>query len=283
MLVLFAVTALAGIGAWLSLTPDGAGSSVDPRKVPVATVLYQWYGYAHERENDWPSVGGLGSFHWNDVIGNELITGFVANRPEIGYYASDDETIAWQLREMEEAGIDTIIVSWWGWGDVDLYGDVDEQTEGYIEQRSHDALINLLDQIKSKGLNFKVAIMVEPWPDVATPTRDYERPPNAAFNLTDGQKQVIFDYLADNVYDVYPDQMFEWDGKPLLIAVPRMFFDPGADNRFTLRSLGFRHEDNDPGNAWDWIITEPLPYLQDVQVGDRDETVAILIPKLKPR
>ena len=274
------VVALAVVGAWLAIVPGGVGSSVKPKNVPVATIFYQWFGYEHDRENGWPATGGLGTFHWNDIVFDQLITGFVANRPEIGHYASDDdETIAWQLRKMEEAGINTIIVSWWGWGDMDLDGHVHPQNERYIEQRSHDALIKLLDQIKSKGLKFKVAIMVEPWPDTAMPTPDYQRPPDAALNLSDGQKQVIFNYLADNVYDVYPDQMFEWKGKPLLIAVPRLYFSPDDDSRFTLRSFRFRNEDTDPGNAWNWIITEPLPYIQDIEVDGEEETVAILSPR----
>ncbi len=67
-----------------------------PKSVPVATIFYQWYGYEHDAQSDWPSTGGLQTFHWNDIIDNDLITGFVINRPEIGHYASDDdETIAW--------------------------------------------------------------------------------------------------------------------------------------------------------------------------------------------
>ena len=52
-----------------------------------------------------------------------------------------------------------------------------------------------------------------------------------------------------------------------------------ADPRFTLRSLRFRDEDTDPGNSWNWIITEPLPYIQDVEVDGEEETVAILSPR----
>ncbi len=177
-------------------------------------------------------------------------------------------------------------MSWWGWGDMDLDGNIDEQAERYIEQRSHDALLKLLDQIESKDLKFKVTVMVEPWPDIAMPTPDYQRPPNAALNhaalnLSDAQKQVIFDYLASNVYDVYPDQIFQWKGKPLLIAVPRLFFRADADDRFTLRNPRFRHEDIDPGNAWNWIITDTLPYIQDVHLQDSEdeETIAILSPR----
>ncbi len=103
VVALLGVTALAVAGAWLSVARIEDQEVVSaPRKVPVATVLYQWYGYAHDRDNGWPANGGLGTFHWNDVVDRQLITGFVANRPdEIGYYASDnDATISWQLEQM---------------------------------------------------------------------------------------------------------------------------------------------------------------------------------------
>ena len=136
-----------------------------------------------------------------------------------------------------------------------------------------------MDQIKSKGLDFKVAVMVEPWPDTAMPTLEYHRPPDAAFNLSSEQKQVIFDYLHDEVYSVYEDIIFDWQGKPLLIAVPRLFFGPNDDPRFTLRSLRFKDKDRDPGNSWNWLITKPLPYIQNVEVDGVEETIAILSPR----
>ena len=110
------VAAIAAAGAWLAVSGgDGEVVVSEPRKTPVAAVFYQWFGYAHDRDNGWPAIGGHGTFHWNDIVFDELITGFVANKPAIGYYASDsDETIAWQLEQMGRAGIDTIIVSWWG-------------------------------------------------------------------------------------------------------------------------------------------------------------------------
>ena len=103
------------IVAFMFVTACGGGKDASvPKDIPVATIFYQWFGYEHNAEKGWPATGGLGTFHWNDIINDQLITGFVANEPEIGYYASDaDDTIAWQLQKMEDAGIDTIIVSWW--------------------------------------------------------------------------------------------------------------------------------------------------------------------------
>ena len=110
-LAILVLTATACVDALEQAEPHTSS----PKGVPVAAIFYQWFGYEHDAQNDWPSKGGLGTFHWNDIINSDLITGLVVNRPDIGYYASDDdETIAWQLQKINEAGIDTIIVSWWG-------------------------------------------------------------------------------------------------------------------------------------------------------------------------
>ena len=285
MIVALALASAAGL--WLN---RAGGFGAEPRQasadIPVATIFYQWYGYEHDHLNNWPATGGLGTFHWNDIVADQLITGFVLNRPEIGHYPSDDdETIAWQLRKMGEAGIDTIIVSWWGWGDSNLDGspdwfDAEQRREGdgygYIEQRSHDALIRLLEYIRAHDLGFKVALMVEPWPDVVNPIGEIGPQPGIAKKLADDQKKLIFDYVSANIYDQYRDLIFNWEGKPLLAAAGELHFKPEADSpddRFTFRSFRLKEADLDPGNAWDWDITKPLPYFQEV-----DNTV-ILSPR----
>ena len=171
-----------------------------------------------------------------------------------------------------EAGINTLIVSWWGWGD----GDLDGAYDGYIEQHSHDALIRLLEHIKEQDLDFKVALMVEPWPDIVTPTQTHVPVPGTAGNLASDQKQMVLDYMWDNVYSVYPDLIFQWQDKALLTAVGELYFEPdedSPDDRFTLRSFRLKEKDPDPGNAWTWEITKPLPYLQTV------DNTAILSPR----
>ena len=273
-------------GLWLNSVGRQQLFASNAKDVPVAAIFYQWYGYEHDHLNNWPATGGLGTFHWNDIVADQLITGFVLNRPEIGHYPSDDdETIAWQLKKMEEAGIDTIIVSWWGWGDSNLDGnpdwfDAEQRGEGdgygYIEQRSHDALIRLLEYIRAHDLGFKVALMVEPWADVVNPIGGIGPQPGIAKKLADDQKKLIFDYVSANIYDQYTDLIFYWEGKPLLAAAGELHFKPeddSPDDRFTFRSFRLKEADLDPGNAWDWDITKPLPYFQEV-----DNTV-ILSPR----
>ena len=138
---------------------------------------------------------------------------------------------------------------------------------------SHNALIRLLNYIKSNGLNLKVALMVEPWPDIV---HGSPQQPGTARNLSAVRKQMVLDYVWDNIYNVYPGLIFHWDGKPPLATVGELYFDlneDAPDDCFTLRSFRFKAEDIDPGNAWNWIITEPLPYFQAV-----DNTI-ILSPR----
>ena len=121
--------------------------------------------------------------------------------------------------------------------------------DGYIEQRNHDALIRLLNHIRSRNLPFKVALMVEPWMDIVTPTLEHVPAPGTARNLSADERQMILNYVWDNVYSVYPDLIFHWKGKPLLAAAGELYFDleeDSPDDRFTLRSFRFKDEDHDP-------------------------------------
>lgn len=118
--------------------------------------------------------------------------------------------------------------------------------------------------------------MVEPWPDIATPTPQHVPVPGAALHLPAHQKQMVLDYIWDNVYSVYPDLIFQWQDKPLLAAVGELYFEPdedAPDDRFTLRSFRLKEKDPDSGNAWTWDITKPLPYFQTV------DNTAILSPR----
>ena len=46
--------------------------------------------------------------------------------------------------------------------------------------------------------------------------------------VTSAQKQAILDLLWDSFYSAYPDLMFQWEGKPLLVTwSPRRAEDTG--------------------------------------------------------
>ena len=68
-------------------------------------------------------------------------------------------------------------------------------------------------RFKEQDLDFRVPLMVEPWPDIVTPTPQHVPVPGAALHLPAHQKQMVLDYIWDNVYSVYPDLIFSMAGQ----------------------------------------------------------------------
>jgi len=74
----------------------------------VGIFYYSWYGT--------PRIDG-GYAHWNQ--GGHTPPRDIASRfyPAGGLYSSSDgKVIRRQMQDMAHAGVDTVIVSWWGWG-----------------------------------------------------------------------------------------------------------------------------------------------------------------------
>ncbi len=214
---------LMALAACLVLATAGCGETenepITANDAPLAALTYFWFGFdLHTGE----SVGGLGSSHWNTDVGSFGSRVGVTDEPEYGFYASDDpHVIARQLEDMEEAGISVILVSWWGYGDSDL-DDVNENKESEAMVRAVDVLLN---HISANNLPFKVAFLVEPY--MPEPLR-----------VTPAQKQGILDHIWDKVYSVYPDLMFQWEGKPLLVTWAPVELKTPSDPRFTVKTWG---------------------------------------------
>ena len=203
--------------------------------VPLAALMYLWYGFDPETGE---SVGGLGSSHWNTPGDDDAHRRGITDEPEYGFYASDDPTtIARQLADMEAAGISVILLSYWGHGDSDL--------DGINENRESEAMVRaakvLLDHVSSNSAPFRVAFLVEPY--MPRPTA-----------ITLDQRQAIVDTLWDSFYSVYPDLMFQWEGKPLLVTWSPLELESLTDPRFTVRTWGsyFGGPDWKTETAQDW-------------------------------
>ena len=88
---------------------------------------------------------------------------------------------------------------------------------------------------------FKAALLVEPYVDLGALKPD---------NLTPEQKTLILDKIWDEVYRPYPEAVFHWGNKPLLVQWFQM--DLGQDDRFTIRTFGSLPEPQSPELDWNW-------------------------------
>ena len=229
------------------------------KDVPLAALMYLWYGFNPDTGF---SEGGLGSSHWNTPGLDSAHRRGVTDEPEYGFYASDDPSvIAQQLADMQEAGISVVLVSWWGSGDSDLDG-VKENKESEAMARASKAL---LSYIEASAAPFKVAFLVEPYmPD----------PPGTTVN----QKQAILDELWTDWYSVYPDLMFEWEDKPLLVTWAPLELKTPGDPKFAVKTWGsyFGGPDWKTASNQDWNWYPELAWLPDMI---SDDGVYVVFPR----
>ena len=159
--------------------------SISSKKpVPVGSVLYLWYG----DQNRGTSIGGIGSSGWNSSQGTGARA--VVDRPAIGYYHSNNQTtFAWQIMEMQNAGLSFAVVSWWG-------------TEGE-NAAINNATIQLFHCLKNSNSSFKIAIMVDAFLEPSMQN-------NEAY-------QSIYNYIYDQFVKPYGNWYFTFKGEPLLL------------------------------------------------------------------
>jgi len=166
--LLFTFLLLMGLLIPLRMVPGAKASAGSDTKVGV--YLFVWYGNED-------GTGGLGTRHWNDSA-----AGIVVDEPVIGYYSSCNVTaVRWQVRKMAEAGIDFVLISWWGPTSYE-----DNGTRTFLEADAEE------------GWLIEFAIFVEP----------YEDPLNYS---------AIYTYVNDTFVTPYPDHYFKRDVKPLLV------------------------------------------------------------------
>ena len=146
-----------------SITTTTSTITVNPNLTKVGAYYYLWYGF-NETSLQW--TGGLHTSHWNDSI-----YGIVKDKPSIGYYASDSNTtLANQIPEMLDAGINFVIVSWWGWGNTRLQSggpQCSSPSTCIIDAAINNATLNLLKWIQANNSSMKVAIMVDAFNETA--------------------------------------------------------------------------------------------------------------------
>lgn len=234
-----------------------------PAPAPLATptdsdlgmVYYVSYGWDVSGP-PWSPVGGLGSRGWNDILNDNLWTGFVTNRPALGFYASaDPKVIESHLRQMDAIGVDFLLISYLGWGDADLDGNLDEPV--YINAPEHEVVQLVLETIDRMGLDLKFALMVEPFMEYFS---GYVNPRLEPEEVTEQQFQVILDRAWADFYSPYSHLVYTIRGKPLIAAAARFSWRDYIDNenRFTQRNIVW-HTDGRPYSDWVWKAVDRPP------------------------
>ena len=236
-----------------------------PNDVPIAVQFYPTIGF--QQEPPYEATGGRGTTQWNaygplGVWPPTPWSGFVQTWPEIGWYASKDiETIRWQVEQIQRAGINTVIISWHGWGDPGLDGNIQRPDLGNEYQETAKMM---LDYIKDNSIPLKFALFVD-----AFTYHVGGRPRLSTDDLTDAQRQMVTNYLWDNFYSPskYGNMALQLKGKPAVFGGPDV---PGGwwtnhdwnDDRFTLIEVSSYHIDEDGDGDDDWTtayIGDPPP------------------------
>lgn len=205
------------------------------KRVPVGTVLYLWYGF-NETSMKW--TGGLGTSHWNDSA-----SGIVKDKPFLGYYASDNNnTLAWQLSEMKDAGISWILVSWWGTGNK-----TQSKSNWELDSAINNATLNLFEYLAANRavFPFKVAIMVE----------NFNGTKESPYDLTPSDYSHIYTYIYTQFYRPFNSSVFYWEGKPLITSFNGWMERLPQNDTFTYRMVG------SPPNNFDWNFWQGDGYL----------------------
>jgi len=178
-------------------------------RVYVAVYYYAWFG----NEN-----GSQGSRHWDNTL----------DTPVIGCYSSYNETvIEWQISLMYEAGIDLVLLSWWGPRSFE-----DGAIKKFLE----------VNQKYDDPLDF--AIVVEPFEGDRLAIAEGRVPTGEAhFDY-----ESVYKHVQENFVEPHYDTYFEYEGKPLLV-----FFNPAQPpetHLFNVHVAG----DCDPMEPWeDWV------------------------------
>lgn len=210
-----------------------ASAEESPRTdVQLAAIWYLTYGYDY-----WSGEckGGVESTAWERPSERGLT-------PEAGYYCSgDEEYIEGALEKMRKAGISVVILSWNGWGDIDFDGEI-EAPDFVAVDKTIDIVFRHLD----KGM--RAAILVEPYYSLGMVLED----------VVPEYKRQILDRVWAH-YERYPDKVFYWDDKPLLVTfwpdpASQWTLDDVGDDRFTYRQWGIL----DRGADWEMTAIQGL-------------------------
>ncbi|MEM2094840.1 MAG: hypothetical protein QXI32_06040, partial [Candidatus Bathyarchaeia archaeon] len=195
----FIVVMIIALALWNGVLTIGHYlSSAERGQILVGVFYYVWYG--EER-------------HWNEDQ-QSVVVDIPSTKYYRGYYSSLNRTvICQQLKLIEEAGIDFVIISWTG---IDTYEDKATQLVFRV--------------IQEENLDVKAAIMVEP--------TEYYGCKGDFCELNETRIAQAKSYILDKYVHPYKKQYFFWEDRPLLaFFVP---LNPPKDLIFSTRVVGNR-------------------------------------------
>ena len=228
--------AVAGCDGTPEETQEATEPQYMPNDVPLMMLWNLVYGYD---QTTGECKGGPDSVGWERPQERVFL-------PEAGYYCSSDSAyIARAIGQMKGAGVTTLLLTWHGWGDIDF----DNNIEAMDFVGNTNAVLNVLRHLRDYEPGIEAAVMVEPFFLNADPKI-------LPSDVSIQQRQTILDYIWDNFYQPYSDQIFHWDGKPLVVNWKnnqgRWPIDETGDSRFTFREWGVMDE------GADWEFTAHL-------------------------
>lgn len=240
------------LGAVLAAIPITSVPETNKTQVDLGVVYYLGYGW-NVSAPPWQPEGGLGTQGWNDIKFDTLWSGLVTSVPAIGFYSSGDpETIESHLLQMENIGVDFVIVPYQGWGDADLDGLIDDPS--YIGVKVHDAAKLVLETAGRLDLQMQFAFMVEPFME------HFSGGKLKPERVSDAQRQSILDRMWNDFYLPYAGQIYLVDGLPLIVAAERFTWGPYQDakGRYTQRNVVWRRNLG-ASEDWAWVARDTPP------------------------
>ncbi len=232
VLILLVMPSLTSSGVLLRSSAQTPTPIIEQPTIRVCSILYVWYGF-NTTSLKW--TGGLGTSHWNQT--GSLSSTIVKDTPYFGFYSSMAE-IPEQLQLMQQAGLNCVIISWWGWGVTNFSK---PSALNVLDEAINNATKQVFTDVSNlQNSTFQVGLMVDAFNTTDVNSTDYKQ---------------IYDYVWDNFYSPYSNHTLAWQGKPLLLWFNPLV--PTSNSSFTVRVTGNNLNDISPG----WFFwTSPPQY-----------------------
>jgi hypothetical protein len=232
------------ISSLLVCTPNAKASKGEPK---VGVLYYPWY------------QEGNGTGHWSNSTWWKVV-----DEPSFGYYGSLNATVInRQLGAMHAAGIDFILLSWWG-------------NSTWCTLNEDTACHYVFDAIKQNHTDMQAFLMVD---DIFANST----------NVHSSDYSDIYNYINESYLVPYQDNYFKLNGKPVLgwWACADMtdnltrrrdwVFNSTWTQTFEVRTIGQHHDyvESFDKNWYGWTPSTSTPDERSLTFGQSDGFIFI--------